>query len=73
MPGRGVRTFLGEDALFSHGLERRGVLVIDRYRELCERWIVAGHEVPGPGEILSALDQNEIACEECTVRLWPSD
>ena len=66
-PGTGVRAFLGEDALSSRGLARRGVFVIDHYGELCERWIVAGHEVPGPGEILSALDQIEITCEEGTV------
>ena len=73
LPGLGVRAFLGGDALLSRGLERRGVFVVDHYGELCERWIVAGHKVPGPGEILSALDRVEIACEECTVPLWPSD
>src|SRR5271170_6500577 len=44
VPGRAARAFLGEDALSSSGLGRRGVFVTDRYGELAAQWIAKDHE-----------------------------
>jgi AhpC/TSA family len=68
--GRAVRAFLGEEALSSRGLGRRGIFVTDRYGELADQWPVAGHDFPPLGEILACLNQLEIACEECSSPHW---
>lgn len=73
MPGRAAHAFLGEEALSAQGLDRRGVFVADRYGELSAQWVFEGHQFPGIPEILSSLDQMEIACEECSVPEWPAE
>jgi hypothetical protein len=73
MSGRAARAFLGEEALSAQGLERRGVFVADRYGELFAQWVFEGHQFPGIAEILSSLNQMEIACEECGVPEWPAE
>lgn len=60
--GRGARAFLGEEALSSSGLERRGVFVTDRYGELAAQWIVEDHEFPAVGEIIACLSYLENLC-----------
>lgn len=62
VPGRGVRAFLGEDALSSSGLVRRGVFCTDRYGELSAQWIVPDHGFPATGEILACLGYLENLC-----------
>lgn len=71
--GHGIEMFLGADALSALGLSRRGVFVTDRYGEISAQWVVLGHEFPRISEILSSLNQVEIACEECSVPHWPVD
>lgn len=71
--GRGIRMFLGEDAVSARGPSRRGVFVTDRYGEISAQWVVNGHEFPRIEDILSSLDLVEIACEECSVPEWPVD
>lgn len=71
--GRAARAFLGDDALSSRGLEQRGVFVADRYGELFAQWLVRGHEFPAPGEIISRLDEAEMACDQCGAPAWPTD
>ncbi len=66
-----TRRFLGEDALFPKGLARRAVFVTDRYGEIWGQWIVQEHKFPSIEQILSTLNQVEIACEECEVPFWP--
>lgn len=73
MSGRAARAFLGEEALSTQGLDRRGVFVADRYGELSAQWVFEGHQFPGIPEILSSLDQMEIACDECSVPEWPAE
>jgi peroxiredoxin len=60
--GRGARAFLGDDALSSRGLARRGVFVTDRYGELATQWIVPGDEFPAVGEIIACLSYLEDLC-----------
>jgi len=62
VPGRGVCAFLGEEALSSRGLGRRGVFVTDRYGELAAQWIAKDHELPAVGEILACLSHLESIC-----------
>jgi hypothetical protein len=70
--GHSMRRYLGEDAFGPEGLERQGVFVADRYGELYARWIVGKQdEFPGIPAILKALEQVEIACEECQTAQWP--
>lgn len=71
--GRAARAFLGDEALSASGLEQRGVFVADRYGELFAQWVVHGHEFPGAGEILSRLEEAEIACDQCGPPAWPAD
>lgn len=67
-----IQRFLGEDALSPLGLAR-GVFVTDRYGEIAGRWIIEGHDFPTMEQILSSLNQAEIACEECEVPFWPAE
>jgi hypothetical protein len=69
--GKSQRAFLGEDAFSSAGQTILGVFVTDRYGELRAQW-TGGHEaaLPQPGEILSALAQVQMACEECFPPEW---
>jgi peroxiredoxin len=60
--GRAARAFLGEDALSSSGLGRRGVFVTDRYGELASHWITKDHEFPAVGEIFACLSHLESIC-----------
>ena len=62
VPGRAARAFLGEDALSSRGLARRGVFVTDRYGELAAQWNVAEHGFPAVGEIIACLSYLENLC-----------
>jgi hypothetical protein len=62
VPGRGVRAFMGEDALSPQGLGRRAVFVTDRYGELSAQWLAAGHEFPAVGEIFACLSHLETIC-----------
>jgi peroxiredoxin len=73
VPGRAARAFLGDDALSSRGLERRGVFVADRYGELYAQWIVPAHEFPAIDEIFTWLDHAGIACDGCGTPIWPAD
>lgn len=68
-----IQRFLGEDALSPLGLARRAVFVTDRYGEIAGRWIIEGHDFPTIEQILSSLNQVEIACEECEVPFWPAE
>jgi len=72
MSGRGVRAFLGDDALSSRGLERRAVFVADRYGELFAQWILRAHEFPTIDEIFAWLEHAGIACD-CATPIWPAD
>jgi peroxiredoxin len=69
--GRGVRAFLGDDAASGNGLTQLGVFVTDRYGELKSQWITRAHSFPATSQILGALWQAEIACEECGEPHWP--
>lgn len=72
--GNSIARFLGESALGAEGLERQGVFVADRYGELYAKWIVEKDgELPTVREILKALEQIEIACEECQPTTWAMD
>ncbi|MGH9683131.1 MAG: peroxiredoxin family protein [Candidatus Acidiferrales bacterium] len=71
--GRSARAFLGDDALSSYGLARRGVFIADRYGEIFAQWTISGHEFPQIGEIVAWLDQIEISCEECFPPDPPAD
>jgi hypothetical protein len=73
MSGRGVRAFLGDDALSSRGLGRRGVFVADRYGELFAQWILRDHEFPTIEEIFTWVDHAGIACDDCATPIWPAD
>lgn len=70
--GRSLGRYLGEDAFGPAGLERQGVFVADRYGEIYARWIIAKDgDFPGIPAIVKALEQIEIACEECQPTHWP--
>jgi len=73
VPGRGVRAFLGDDAISSRGLERRGVFVADRYGELFAQWILRTHEFPTIDEIFTWVEHAGIACDDCATPIWPAD
>jgi hypothetical protein len=73
MPGNSARAFLGEDAFASRGFVRGGVFVTDRYGELFAQWTIERHKFPAVAEILAALDHVEMACDECSTRLWTSE
>jgi hypothetical protein len=66
-----IRRFLGEDALSPKRVAPRAVFVTDRYGEIAGRWIIQGHDFPTIEQILSTLNLVEIACEECSVPIWP--
>lgn len=67
--GNSIVRFLGEE-----GLGCQGVFVADRYGELYAKWIVEGdEELPRVSDILKALEQIEIACEECQPTAWALD
>lgn len=69
--GSSIARYLGEEALGPGGLERQGIFVADRYGELYAKWIVEkDDEMPAISEILKALEQIEIACEECEPSTW---
>ncbi len=69
--GKSQRAFLGDDAFGPAGQAHIGVFVTDRYDELRAQWS-GRHEaaLPQPGEILSVLDQAQMACEECFPPEW---
>ncbi|MGH9730514.1 MAG: hypothetical protein ACRD4A_02350 [Candidatus Acidiferrales bacterium] len=70
--GRSIVRYLGTEALGPGGLVRQGVFVADRYGELYAQWIVEKDgELPRMSAILKALEQVEVACEECQVSVWP--
>lgn len=70
--GRSIVRYLGTEALGPCGLTRQGVFVADRYGELYAQWIVEKDgELPRMSAILKALEQVEIACEECQPCTWP--
>lgn len=72
--GKSVARYLGSDALGLNGLERQGVFVADRYGELYAKWIIEKDgKMPAISEILKALEQIEIACEECQPTTWALD
>ncbi len=72
--GRSARAFLEKDAVSGTGSAAIGVFVTDRYGELFARWTAgADHRLPGIAEILSWLEQIELACEECGAPHWPVD
>lgn len=72
--GHSIARYLGEHALSDEGLERQGVFVADRYGELYAKWIVEDDgELPRVSDILKALEQIEIACEECQPTTWALD
>ena len=72
--GNSIARYLGEQALGTEGLRRQGVFVADRYGELYAKWIVEEDgELPAVSEILKALEQIEIACEECQPTTWALD
>ena len=74
MSGRSARAYLGDDAFGPTGQQRSGVFVADRYGELFAQWVAPdAAALPGAGEILSALGQIEVACEECGVSHWPAE
>ena len=70
MSGYGARAYLGDDAFSAHGLVRRGVFVADRYGELFAQWPITAHKFPALEEIISSLNQIEMACEECSAPAW---
>lgn len=70
--GRSVVRYLGDEATGPDGLPRQAVFVADRYGELYAKWIFANDgEPPSIPAILKALEQIEIACEECEPSTWP--
>ncbi|MGH7837283.1 MAG: hypothetical protein ACREQC_05575 [Candidatus Binataceae bacterium] len=70
--GRSIVRYLGREALGPGGMVRQGVFVADRYGELYAQWIVEKDgELPRMSSILKALEQIEIACEECQPSTWP--
>lgn len=72
--GHSIARYLGEHALDGSGRQRQGVFVADRYGELYAQWIVEDDgELPRISEILKALEQIEIACEECQPTTWALD
>ncbi|HET6199256.1 MAG TPA: hypothetical protein VFD93_02870, partial [Candidatus Acidoferrales bacterium] len=69
---RSIVRYLGTEALGPNGQVRQGVFVADRYGELYAQWIVEKDgELPRMSAILKALEQVEVACEECQVSVWP--
>ena len=69
--GKSILRYLGADAIGPNGLQRQGVFVADRYGELYAKWIVEKEgELPAISAILKALEQIEIACEECQPTTW---
>ena len=72
--GKSIARYLGADALGRNGLERQGVFVADRYGELYAKWIIEKDgPMPAISDILKALEQIEVACEECNPTTWPLD
>lgn len=72
--GHSIARYLGEQALDEEGLHCQGVFVADRYGELYAKWIVEDDgELPRVSDILKALEQIEIACEECQPTTWALD
>lgn len=72
--GNSIARYLGEQAPDDKTLERQGVFVADRYGELYAKWVVEKDgELPSVSEILKALEQIEIACEECQPTTWALD
>lgn len=69
--GNSIVRYLGAEALGPGGLQRQGVFVADRYGELYAKWIVEKDDaLPAISEILKALEQIEISCEECQPSTW---
>lgn len=72
--GRAQQAYLGEDVFGPRGLGSVGVFVADRFGELSTCWVKArAAELPGVREVLSVLQQIELACEECGPPHWPAD
>jgi hypothetical protein len=70
--GHSQIAFLGLEAFGSNGSAHASVFVTDRFGEIGERWAgYASAELPPPAEILAALWQIQIACEECGLPHWP--
>jgi peroxiredoxin len=71
MSGRSQRSFLGDDAFSTAGLERAGVLVADRFGELFAQWLTdRQHKLPAVEEIIDWLSHIQVACEECGAPTW---
>lgn len=71
--GNSIARFLGGHA-GAKGQELQGVFVADRYGELYAQWVVEKDgELPRVADILKALEQIEIACEECQPTTWALD
>ena len=70
--GSSSKRYLGEEVVGPSSVARQGVFVADRYGELYARWIIGKDgEFPTIPSIVKALDQIEIACEECHPTQWP--
>jgi hypothetical protein len=70
MSGYSARAYLGDDVFSARGLVLRGAFVADRYGELFAQWPIAAHKFPALEEIISSLNQIEMACEECSTPAW---
>lgn len=68
-----IEHFLGEGALLIQGFRQRAIFVTDRYGEISGLWITEEHEFPAIDQVLSVLNLIEIACEECSVPIWPAE
>lgn len=69
--GSSIVRYLGAEALADDELQIQGVFVADRYGELYAKWIVEKNgNLPTIPEILKALEQIEIGCEECQPTTW---
>lgn len=69
--GSSIVRYLGAEALADDELQIQGVFVADRYGELYAKWIVEKNgNLPTISEIFKALEQIEIACEECQPTTW---
>lgn len=74
MGGRSLRAYVGDETASAAGPGTRGVFVADRYGELYAQWLVRReHQFPGIGEVVSWLEQIEVACEECGASHWPAE
>jgi peroxiredoxin len=74
MAGHSQRSFMGDDAFSSAGLERIGIFVTDRFGELFAQWATGRqHKLPAVEEVIGWLAHIQVACEECGAPHWPSE